>query len=194
MRPALVEEGLEVLPIAATGRETLEAARAARPELVLLDIGLPDQSGLQVGMTIIQELPDTKVIALTALQDPKLAQEAIRVGFLGYVTKSADTRQFIQALRSVLAGNTVIPQRLAMSRSRSEHDVTIDQLTERELQVLRLLARGFPSAKIAAEMGIAWNTVRTHVQSILTKLQVHSRLEAAAFAVRHGLVEPRSHL
>lgn len=194
MRPALVEEGLEVLPIAATGRETLEAARAARPELVLLDIGLPDQSGLQVGMTIIQELPDTKVIALTALQDPKLAQEAIRVGFLGYVTKSADTRQFIQALRSVLAGNTVIPQRLAMSRSRSEHDVTIDQLTERELQVLRLLARGFPSAKIAAEMGIAWNTVRTHVQSILTKLQVHSRLEAAAFAVRHGLVEPRSQL
>lgn len=194
MRPALVEEGLEVLPIAATGRETLEAARAARPELVLLDIGLPDQSGLQVGMTIIQELPDTKVIALTALQDPKLAQEAIRVGFLGFVTKSADTRQFIQALRSVLAGNTVIPQRLAMSRSRSEHDVTIDQLTERELQVLRLLARGFPSAKIAAEMGIAWNTVRTHVQSILTKLQVHSRLEAAAFAVRHGLVEPRSHL
>lgn len=189
-----MEEGLEVLPIAATGRETLERARAVRPELVLLDIGLPDQSGLQVGMTIIQELPNTKVIALTALQDPKLAQEAIRVGFLGFVTKSADTRQFIQALRSVLAGNTVIPQRLAMSRSRSEHDVTIDQLTERELQVLRLLARGFPSAKIAAEMGIAWNTVRTHVQSILTKLQVHSRLEAAAFAVRHGLVEPRSHL
>lgn len=180
-----------MLPIASTGKEAIERAWATEPDVVLLDMGLPDQGGLQVGMAILERLPDTKVIALTALQDPRFAQEAIKVGFTGYITKDADITQFVSTLRSVLAGNAVIPHRLATSRARTEHDAAIDQLTSRELEVLALLARGFTSAKIAAELGIAWNTVRTHIQSILTKLQIHSRLEAAAFAVRHGLVDVR---
>jgi two-component system nitrate/nitrite response regulator NarL len=160
-----------------------------RPDLVLVDIGLPDQSGLEVGSMILRDWPETKVIAVTALEDGKLAQEAIRVGFQGYVTKNVDMHQFISALRSVLAGSTVMPQQLVVRRHRSELDAQIEGLTGRELEVLALLARGFSSHGIAAELGLAPNTVRTHVQNILTKLQVHSRLEAAAFAVRHGLAD-----
>jgi two-component system nitrate/nitrite response regulator NarL len=181
-----------VLPIAGTAREGIEAAKQHRPDIVLVDIGLPDQSGLHVGARILQELPETKVVALTAIEDSRLAREAIKAGFQGYLTKNADMHQFLSSLRSVLAGSAVISQQVAGGRDRSHADLAIEQLTDRERQVLGYLARGYPGTAIAEELGIAKNTVRTHVQSILSKLQVHSRLEAAAFAVRHGVVRPRS--
>ena len=134
--------------------------------------------------------PETKVIAVTLLEDTKLAQEAIRVGFQGYVTKNVDMHQFISAVRSVLAGecghaSAARGPPWALRTGRADRGADFG----RELEVLALLARGFSSHRIAAELGLAPNTVRTHVQNILTKLQVHSRLEAAAFAVRHGLAD-----
>lgn len=181
-----------MLPIAGTAREGIEAAKHHRPDIVLVDIGLPDQSGLHVGARILQERPETKVVALTAIEDSRLAREAIKAGFQGYLTKNADMNQFLSSLQSVLAGSAVISQQVAGGRDRSHADLAIEQLTDRERQVLGYLARGYPGTAIAEELGIAKNTVRTHVQSILSKLQVHSRLEAAAFAVRHGVVRPRS--
>jgi two-component system, NarL family, nitrate/nitrite response regulator NarL len=196
VRATLEARGIEVVAVVANGAEALEAVAAHRPDLVLLDLGLPDRSGLAVGADILDEAPETKVLALTALDDPRAVKEAMRTGFHGYLTKDTPVAKFVEAVLAAIGGQVVMPHRLAAqaagARSRHDHQVALmaEQLTYRELDVLRLLADGLPGEAIARRLGISRNTVRTHVQSILTKLQVHSRLEAASFAVRHGIVDP----
>ncbi|MGH2755751.1 MAG: response regulator [Actinomycetota bacterium] len=194
IRPTLVESGIEVLELAQTGERALEMATEYKPDLVLLDMGLPDIPGLEVGRKIHEELPETKLIAVTALNDPDLVRETIASGFHGYVTKDTPLSQFIASIDFVLAGQTVLPQRLspraAGARTDEEKEAALRAryLTFREREVLRLLAEGASSAEIARRLSVSMNTVRSHVQNILSKLQVHSRLEAAAFAVRYGIV------
>lgn len=208
--------------VATSGEEGLRVAREQRPELVLVDVGLPDQSGIAVGKRILAELggrvepreptssngsaagqgrdeppKGVRVVAVTAMEDPRLAQEALRAGFHGYLMKDSNVSQLLSSIKAVLDGQIVVPQKLARgpagTRGRYDADAYLlgEQLTRRELEVLELLAGGAGSRDISRELGVAPNTVRTHVQSILSKLQVHSRLEAAAFAVRHSLVRPR---
>ncbi len=186
--------GMSVLGVYTTAEAGLAGAREHRPDLVLLDLGLPDRPGLELGMEIIEELPETKVVVLTALEDEQSMQAAHRAGFNGYLTKQTDADRFRRALRSVEDGQTVFPQRRA-SRAKKERtgdELLAEQLTSREVEVLQLLAEGATSNGMAEQLRVSPNTVRTHVQGILSKLQVHSRLEAAAFAVRHGLVSPRT--
>jgi two-component system nitrate/nitrite response regulator NarL len=196
VRATLEARGIQVVAVAANGAAALEAVASHRPDLVLMDIGLPDRSGLAVGAEIVEEWPGTKVVALTALDDPRAVKEAVRSGFHGYVVKDIPVTKFIDVVLATLGGQTVVPHRLAARAagmlSTTEHSVALmaDQLTYRELDVLRLLAEGLPGDAIARRLGISRNTVRTHVQNVLTKLQVHSRLEAATFAVRHGIVDP----
>jgi two-component system, NarL family, nitrate/nitrite response regulator NarL len=196
MRATLEARGIEVVAVVADGAAALEAVAAHRPDLVLLDLGLPDRSGLAVGADILDEAPETKVLALTALDDPRAVRGAMRAGFHGYLTKDTPVAKFVEAILATIGGQVVMPHRLAAhaagARSSRERQVAMmaDQLTYRELDVLRLLAEGTRGEAIAGKLGITRNTVRTHVQSILTKLQVHSRLEAATFAVRHGIVDP----
>ena len=145
------------------------------------------------GRDILEELPETKVVAVTALEDEGSVQDAFKAGFHGYLTKQTEAERFGHALRSVEDGQSVFPQRqIGRNRERSGAELLADQLTTREVEVLQLLAEGATSAQIAEKLDVSPNTVRTHVQGILSKLQVHSRLEAAAFAVRHGLVKPRT--
>lgn len=194
----LEELGMTVVGIATTAQEAQAAVRTQEPELVLLDIGLPDQSGILVGEAIVRERPETKVVALTAMEDPHVLREALRVGFSGYLTKATEAEKFGRALHSVLDGQVVVPRHLrggafgANQEGHSETSLMVQQLTSRELEVLSLLAEGATSQQIAARLHVSPNTVRTHVQGILSKLQVHSRLEAVAFAVRHGVVRVRS--
>ena len=196
VRATLEAKGIEVVEVVANGAGALEAVAAHRPDLVLLDLGLPDRSGLAVGADILDEAPETKVLALTALDDPRAVKEAMRTGFHGYLTKDTPVAKFVEAVLATIGGQVVMPHRLAAqaagARSRHDREVALmaEQLTYRELDVLKLLADGLPGEAIARKLGISRNTVRTHVQSILTKLQVHSRLEAASFAVRHGIVDP----
>lgn len=196
VRATLEVRGIQVVAVAANGAAALEAVRSHRPDLVLMDLGLPDRSGLAVGAEIVEEWPGTKVLALTALDDPRAVKEAMRSGFHGYVVKDIPAAKFVDAVLATLGGQAVVPHRLAArsvgARSTTERAVALmaDQLTYRELDVLRLLAEGLPGDVIARKLGISRNTVRTHVQNVLTKLQVHSRLEAATFAVRHGIVDP----
>jgi DNA-binding NarL/FixJ family response regulator len=181
---------------ASTAAEALESVGSDRFDLVLMAIGLPDRSGLSVGAQIVSEHDDLKVLAVTALDDPDAAVQALRSGFHGYITKDTDLTRFVAAIESALAGQVVMPRRMARTGSGkgSRGDslaALIASLTTREREVLGLLTEGMNGSRIAETLRISQNTVRTHVQSILTKLQVHSRLEAAAFAVQHGLAENR---
>jgi DNA-binding NarL/FixJ family response regulator len=188
--------GMTVVGIRTSADEGLAAATSLRPDLVLVDLGLPDRDGLVLGADILATLPATKIVALTALEDERAVQEALRLGFHGYLTKQTEAEQFKRALESIADGQVVFPHRLGRRNLKTgiERDMELmaAQLTMREREVLQLLAEGASSGQIAERLGVSPNTVRTHVQGILSKLQVHSRLEAAAFAVRHELVKGRS--
>jgi len=187
--------GMHVVAVATTAAEGWEAARQHRPDLALLDLDLPDGSGLDLGRRILQELPDTKVLALTAVRESKLVGETLRSGFHGYVTKDTPLTNFVPLIDAAMSGQVVIPHRVAAAaagaRSKEERHAAMlaEQLSPREREVLAKLVEGATSAEMAQQFGVSPNTVRTHVQSILTKLQVHSRLEAATFAVKYGLLE-----
>jgi two-component system nitrate/nitrite response regulator NarL len=199
IRSTLQSNGIDVVAIATDGAQAIRALREHRPDLALVDIGLPDQSGLAVGRQILDESPDTKVVAVTALDDARTVKEALRSGFHGYLMKETPVERFIASVLAVASGQVVVPHRVAAGvagvRTSGERQAAMlaEQLTSRELDVLELIAEGVDSQMVAQRLGISPNTVRTHVQSILSKLQVHSRLEAATFAVRHGIVpSPRA--
>jgi two-component system, NarL family, nitrate/nitrite response regulator NarL len=189
---SLREEGATVLDVSPSGGAALASVERECPELVLMDIGLPDASGLDVGREILSRHADVRIIALTSAHEPRLARAAFEAGFHGFLTKDASMHDVMSAIRSVLDGKVVVPHTIqahAAGRGAGGSSLLSDQLTTRELEVLTLLTRGTTSPDIASALEISPNTVRTHVQSILAKLQVHSRLEAAAFAVRNGLVD-----
>lgn len=194
IRPIVQRLGGDEVVVATTGRAAVDAARRHAPDLVLVDIGLPDRSGLSVGAEILSLRPDAKVVALTGLEDDSLAREASRIGLKGYLSKDVSLEQFQASLREILRGRPLqlVPgaHRARRRPERGPRNVArmlASHLTKRELEVLTLLVRGMSGADIAKELSISKNTVRTHIQSILTKLQVHSRLEAVAFATRNGI-------
>jgi two-component system nitrate/nitrite response regulator NarL len=195
MRMALEDLGMEVLEAASTGGEGIDAARRDRPDVVLMDLGLSDQHGLTAGRTILDEMPEMKIIAVTASADYRHAREAIRAGFRAYVMKTSTLSEFESSIRAVLDGHVLVPGRLAQATAgeateEGRHaELLLRQLTPREREVLDLLAEGLSSAAIARYLSISPNTVRTHIQSLMGKLQVHSRLEAAAFAVRYRVLD-----
>jgi two-component system nitrate/nitrite response regulator NarL len=196
IRLALEENGATVVGIAHSVEEGMSGVRALRPDLALIDIGLPDGSGLTLGQRILEEKGlDTLVVALSALADPRAVREALQAGFHGYIIKDTPIPRFIQAIDAVLAGEVVLPRalsaRVAGMQSVEERAVSLlaGQLTSREREVLGLLVEGASGQSIARTLGISPNTVRTHVQNVLTKLQVNSRLEAATFAVRHRILQ-----
>jgi two-component system nitrate/nitrite response regulator NarL len=194
IRPTLERLGMDVA-IATSGREAIEQAMLRPVDVALVDLGLPDMGGEEVGSRLLEIRQATVVVALTATDDDPTVKRVIASGFRAYLTKDLRISALARALRSVLAGETVTLTRPPRPRARPVApadrfvELLSSSLTPRERQVLQMLARGNGGKDIARELAISVNTVRTHVQSILTKLQVHSRLEAAAFAVRHGLVD-----
>lgn len=195
IRHTLEDEGIPVVGVARNGQEALRLTASFHPELVLLDLGLPGERGLHVGEQLLALAPEVKLVAVTALQDPAAVGEAMRVGFRGFITKQTPLAELVPSVRAVLGGQIVLPHRLAPA-SGGQHPapdpmaaLLASHLTTRERDVLALLVEGVSGAQMARRLSISPNTVRTHVQSILTKLQVHSRLEAAAFAIKHKIVD-----
>jgi DNA-binding NarL/FixJ family response regulator len=192
--PALKSIGMEVDEPAADAAQALDAIKRQRPDLALVDLGLPDMYGIELGKIILDEWDGIVVVALTELNDPRAVREAIQAGFHGYITKDTPLPLFLRSVQMALAGEVVMPHRLAAlaagARSPQEKhaDLIREKLTPREYQVLALLVEGASTKTIARRLSLSTNTVRTHAQNILEKLQVSSRLEAVAFAVRHGLV------
>jgi len=193
VRLALEAKGFEVTGIASCVTDAIQLSRSCEPDIVLMDLVLPDGDGIDAGRSILEHLPDTAVIAVSGLTDSHTITEAVKAGFSSYVPKGSSLAQLITCIETAASGQMIFPRDARPSfngGSRCDDYGTLVSrtLTARERQILALIVEGASGPAIAEALSLSRNTVRTHVQNILTKLQVSSRLEAAAFAVRHGLV------
>jgi DNA-binding NarL/FixJ family response regulator len=190
------EADIEVVGVAASVAEARAAARQP-VDVVLMDYRLPDGTGVEATRAIKARHPTARVVMLTAVADDETILESIQAGADGYLTKDRAVDEVVGAVRAAHAGETLLPRavildiarRIAAARERTAERPPIEPLTPREFEVLRALAEGLSSREICDRLFIAPNTLRTHVQNIMAKLHVHSKLEAVAFALRHRLIE-----
>jgi DNA-binding NarL/FixJ family response regulator len=183
------EEGVTVVGIATSGGEAIATARRECPDIVVIDLGLGDMDGFTAGRAILADRPSTKIVALTARRDRTALAEANAAGFHSYVTKDVPLPKFVRILRGVLGGGganePVVPG--LPDRGTTDARFALRQLSPRERDVLDLLREGLGTDAVADRLGVSRNTVRSHIQRILTKLQVRSRLEAVALIERSPL-------
>jgi DNA-binding NarL/FixJ family response regulator len=186
------EPDLDVVGTATSIAESRAVARRYRPDVVLMDQRLPDGLGTEAARLIRSERPETRVVMLTGFPDDSVLISAIEAGCSGYVTKNGAVEELVAAVRSASMGEALIPPLLLvrlLPKLRRDPRRMAYSLSDRELDVLRLLAQGMLNAAIADHLVVSVNTVRKHVQSILLKLGAHSKLEALAIAARQGIVE-----
>jgi len=192
-----VEPGLEVVGEAGDGVEGTALAETAAPDVVLLDVRMPKKSGIEACLAIKEAVPSAKIIMLTVSDEEADLYEAVKSGASGYLLKDSSIEEVAQAIRVVADGQSLISPSMAiklidefkqMSRPERESGPAL-RLTERELDVLRLVAQGHSNREIAARLFISENTVKNHVRNMLEKLQLHSRMEAVMYAVRENLLE-----
>jgi len=171
--------------------EGLAAAREIHPDIVLMDYRLPDGDGVEAARKVKAEHPDTKIVMLTASGNDELFRQAIAAGCSGYVTKDQSVDQLLLSVRAAYKGEALIsPEMLSrLVNKPGDHTRPGHDLTTREIEVLKLVARGLSNAAIAGKLGIRLATVRNHVQSLISKLYAHSKLEAVAVAVRAGIIQ-----
>lgn len=187
---------VEVIGEAATGQEAVQLAHQLRPDVILMDIQMPDGDGLKATREIRQALPEVAVVILTASELDEHLYEAVRLGAAGYLLKDLDAAELFELLAGV-AHNEVAMTRAMASRllkimaCKDGHDPGDENdLTEREIEVLHLLAQGASNPQIAEELVITVNTVKSHISHILTKLQLENRTQAATYAVQKGIITP----
>ena len=190
------QEDLEVVGEACTGAEAVERAAELRPDVVLLDLVMPDLGGVEAAARIREASPQTKVVVLTSYAEDENVIPALRAGAAGYLLKNVEPQELADGVRRVCRGEALIHPTIASRVLREVVEPGADRdrgaLTPREIDVLRLLARGLANKRIALELGISERTVKTHVSSIFAKLGVTDRTQAALYAVREGLVERAS--
>lgn len=191
----LAERGFDVRATAPDGDAAVRIARAVRPDVVLMDLNLGATSGVDATLTITTELPDTRVLVLSASGEHDDVLQAVKAGASGYLVKSASVSELVDAVRRTAEGDAVFTAGLAGMvlgeyRRMAANPVDDDpppRLTERETEVLRLVAKGLTARQIANRLVISHRTVENHVQSTLRKLQLHNRVELARYAIEHGL-------
>ena len=180
---------LEVVGEAANGAEALQLAHKLQPDVVLMDLLMPVMDGVTATAAIRRELPQTEVIALTSVLEDSSVFGAVRAGAIGYLLKDTEADELRRAIKAAAAGQVQLSPEAAMRLMREVRaPENPDELTERETEVMCLLARGLSNKEIARELTIGEKTVKTHVSNILSKLNVPSRTQAALYAVRTGLV------
>jgi DNA-binding NarL/FixJ family response regulator len=187
-------EGVEVVGEAANGADMVRLAREARPDVVVLDIRMPEMDGIEAARRMATELDSTRVVMLTAYDDRHFVVEAVRAGARGYVLKSKDAAHLLEAVRLVHEGHMVIDPELVVALAdelsvAKTRDAGAESLTEREIEVLQLLAFGYTNRDIAKRLYISPDTVKTHLEHIYQKLGASDRTAAVAEAFRRRLIE-----
>jgi NarL family two-component system response regulator LiaR len=188
---------IQVVGIAGDGAEALEKIPDTHPDVVLMDLKMPGMNGIQATHKISDEYPQVKVLVLTTYGADEWVFDAIRSGAAGYLLKGTPRDTLIAAVKGTAAGETHVDpavagklfSRVAQQSALSSNTTIADALSQRELDVLRLLARGLSNAEIAQRLHLSEGTVRNYVSAILTKLEVSDRTQAAVLALRHGLAD-----
>ena len=193
------EPDIDVVGEAGDGHEAIAAAEKTTPDVVLMDVRMPKRSGIEATRAIKEVLPSVKILMLTISDEEADLYEAIKAGASGYLLKEISIDEVANAVRSVQAGQSLISPSMAsklltefaaMVKRRDERNqVPGPRLTERELEVLKLVAKGMNNRDIGSELFISENTVKNHVRNILEKLHLHSRMEAVVYAVREKLLD-----
>jgi DNA-binding NarL/FixJ family response regulator len=184
---------LEVVGEASDGTEALQLARELRPDVVVMDLLMPVMNGIEATAAIRRELPDTEVLALTSVLEDASVVGAVRAGAIGYLLKDTKADALCQAIKAAAAGQVQLtPKAAARLMQAVSAPESPQELTDRENEVLRLLAQGQSNKQIARSLQIGEKTVKTHVSNILSKLGVQSRTQATLYAVRIGLVSANS--
>jgi len=201
---AMLNEQSDIRAVSSSGNgDAMEKAKKLKPQVVLLDLGLRSQNSLRIAETIKKEFPKVEIVVMDLIPTQAEVAEFVQVGVSGFILKDATIDDFLHTIRSVAAGKKVLPTSLtdslfsqiveyAVKNGKADRLMKAVKLTQREHQVVNLIARGMSNKEIASELHIAVHTVKSHVHNILEKLALHTRLEIASFALTEGMIRKSS--
>lgn len=189
-----LEKDFQVIASAQDGAEAMELAEKHQPDLILMDLKMPIVNGIEATREIRKKFPNIKILVLTTYDDDEWVFDAIRAGASGYLLKDTSRQKIVEAIRGTMEGKSFVDPAVAgklmnqvSSNQTQPASILKNKLTERELDVIRLLAKGMPNNEIASHLHLSEGTVRNHVSAILEKLNVSDRTQAAVIAIQHGL-------
>jgi DNA-binding NarL/FixJ family response regulator len=191
----LAAAGFDVVATVGEGGQALRIAASVRPDVVVLDLQLPDMAGAEVATGLLAARPETRVLVLSASGEHQDVLDAVKAGAAGYVVKSASHAEFLDAVRRTAAGDAVFSPGLAglvlgeFRRLAASPAPDVPKLTDRETEILRMVGTGMSYKQVAERLVLSHRTVQNHVQNTLAKLQLHNRVELVRYAIEHGLDE-----
>lgn len=184
---------MEVIAEANDGKEAVEKALTLKPDIILMDLVMKDMDGIEATKRILQEWPEAKIIIVTSFIDDEKVYPALEAGAMSYLLKTSKASKIADAIRATYEGQSILEPEVTgkiMTKMRKKEENLHEQLTDREMEILLLIAQGKSNQEIADELYIALKTVKVHVSNILSKLQVNDRTQAVIYAFKNNLVSP----